>query len=194
MDTYITGAAIKSLRERRRLTQSQLADRLSVSDKTISKWETGRGLPDVSLLEPLASALGVSLPELLSGEQVINTNRSANLLRARFYVCPLCGNILHTSGPALISCCGVQLPPLEAEEPDADHAALVEPVEDEYYISFRHPMSKDHFLSFAAWRTGDRLELVKLYPEGGAEARLHCRGQGVLFWYCNRHGLFRQKL
>ena len=113
MDTYITGAAIKSLRERRRLTQSQLADRLSVSAKTISKWETGRGLPDVSLLEPLAAALGVSLPELLSGEQVINTNRSANLLRARFYVCPLCGNILHTSGPAVISCCGVQLPPWE---------------------------------------------------------------------------------
>lgn len=194
MDTYITGAAIKSLRERRQLTQQQLAERISVSCKTISKWETSRGLPDVSLLEPLAAALGVSLPELLSGEQVINTNRSANLLRSRFYVCPLCGNILHASGDALISCCGVQLPPLEAEEPDPAHAALVEPVEDEHFVSFRHPMDKDHFLSFAAWRTGDRLELVKLYPEGSAGVRLHCRGRGTLLWYCSRHGLFQQKL
>ena len=194
MDTYITGAAIRTLRERRRLTQSQLADRLCLSDKTISKWETGRGLPDISLLEPLAAALGVSVPELLSGEQVINTNRSANLLRSSLYVCPICGNILHASGSALVSCCGVTLPPLEAEEPDEDHAAAVEIVDDEYYISFSHPMSKDHYISFAALRTGDRLELVKLYPEGGAGVRLGRRGRGTLLWYCNRHGLFCQKL
>lgn len=194
MDAYITGSAIRTLRERRRLTQAQLAERISVSDKAVSKWETGRGLPDVSLLEPLSTALGVSLPELLSGEQVRNVNRSANLLRARFYVCPLCGNILHAAGDALISCCGLPLPPLEAEEPDPSHTVSLQPVEDEFYLTFRHPMSKDHFLSFAAWRTGDRLELVKLYPEGGAETRLRCRGQGVLLWYCNRHGLFQQAL
>lgn len=194
MDAYITSTAIKSLRERRRLTQQQLAERLSVSCKTISKWETGRGLPDVTLLEPLAAALGVSLPELLSGEQVVNTNRAANLLRAQFYVCPLCGNIFHAAGRALVSCCGVTLPPLEAEEPDEDHAATLEPVEDECYVTFHHPMDKDHCLTFIAWRTGDRLELVKLYPEGSAGTRLHCRGQGELLWYCNHHGLFRQRI
>ena len=72
MDNYITGAAVKRLREARRMTQAQLAQRLGVSDKAVSKWETGRGFPDVSLLEPLAGALSISVPELLSGEQVVN--------------------------------------------------------------------------------------------------------------------------
>ena len=81
MNTYITAPTIKALREQKKLTQAQLADQLSVSHKTISKWETGKGLPDISLLEPLAKALGVSLPELFSGQPTINANRSANLLR-----------------------------------------------------------------------------------------------------------------
>ena len=64
---YVTGASIKRLRERRGLTQQQLADKMTVSDKTVSKWETGRGYPDISLVEPLAAALGVSIIELFSG-------------------------------------------------------------------------------------------------------------------------------
>ena len=115
MNHYVTGAAIKALREKKRLTQQQLAEKLSVSDKAVSKWETGKGFPDISLLEPLASVLQVSLPELLSGEQIINVNRSANLLKSNLYVCPVCGNIFHSTGSAMISCCGVTLPPLEAE-------------------------------------------------------------------------------
>ena len=100
------------------MTQAQLAEQLSVSDKTISKWETCKGLPDISLLEPLAKALRVSVPELLSGEQIVNRNQSANLKRASLYVCPVCGNILCSSGNALISCCGIVLPPLETEKGD----------------------------------------------------------------------------
>lgn len=111
MDNYITGAAVKRLREARRMTQAQLAQRLGVSDKAVSKWETGRGFPDVSLLEPLAGALSISVPELLSGEQVVNSNRAANILRSSLYVCPVCGNIIHASGAAVVSCCGVALPP-----------------------------------------------------------------------------------
>ena len=95
MNHYITGAVIKQLREKKHLTQAQLAEKLCVSDKAISKWETGKGFPDISLLESLANVLQVSVPELLSGEQVINTNRAANLLRSKFYVCPICGNVLH---------------------------------------------------------------------------------------------------
>ena len=107
MDHYVTGAAIRQLREKKKMTQTQLAQRLSVSDKTVSKWETGRGLPDITLLEPLAGALGVSLPELLSGEQIVNQNRAANLLRGKFYVCPICGNVICASGAAVVSCCGI---------------------------------------------------------------------------------------
>ena len=194
MNNYITGAAIRALREQQRLTQSQLAEKLGVSDKAVSKWETGKGFPDISLVEPLANALRVSVPELLSGEQIVNTNRSANLLKSNFYVCPICGNILHTTGPALVSCCGVTLPPLEAEAPDEAHQISCEVIENEYFISSRHPMTKDHHLSFVAFCSGDRFDLVKLYPEGDVAVRFFVRGHGLLYWYCNHHGLFRRTI
>ena len=194
MDHYITGSSIKTLRERCGLTQAQLAEQLSVSDKTVSKWETARGLPDITLLEPLAAALHVSLPELLSGEFITNTNRSANLLRSRLYVCPVCGNILHASGAAGISCCGVTLPPLEAETPEETHAAQIEEIEHELYVTIPHEMTKTHYISFLAYVTGDRFELVRLYPEGAAAACFFRRGHGRLLWYCNKHGLFEQKV
>ena len=194
MNQYVTGAVIKSLRERRSLTQAQLADRLGVGDKAVSRWETGRGFPDITLLEPLAGALGVSVIELLAGEAVSNRNRAGNLSRSRLYVCPICGNVLHSAGGAVVSCCGVVLPPLETEDPDDGHALRREAVEDEWLVSLDHPMTKEHYISFLAWVSTDRLELVKLYPEGPAAARLRCRGMGRLYAYCSRHGLFSIKI
>ena len=194
MNTYVTGPAIRQLREARHMTQSELAEKLGVSSKTVSKWETARGLPDITLLQPLAQALGVSVIELMNGEPITNRNVSANLLRGRFFVCPICGNVLHATGSAVISCCGVVLPPLEAEESDDDHAVTVEHVEDEHFITVRHPMEKTHFISFLAFVTTDRVQMIKLYPEGGAHTRLQLRCMGHLYWYCNRHGLFRKKV
>lgn len=194
MDLYVTGAAIRRLREARGLTQAQLAAMLEVSDKAVSKWETARGLPDISLLEPLSAALGVSVTELLSGDQVTNRNRGANMLRSHFYVCPLCGNVIHAAGQAVVSCCGVTLPPLEAEEPDKAHTLTMEPVEDETFLRLDHPMTKTHYISFLACLTGDRCQLVRFYPEGNGECRLRLSRGGVLYYYCNRHGLFRQKV
>ena len=194
MNTYVTGAAIKSLRERRGMTQTELADKIGVSSKTVSKWETARGLPDITLLQPLAQALGVSVIELMNGEPITNRNVSANLLRCKMHVCPICGNVVHAMGNALVSCCGVTLPALEAEEGDDDHAVSIEGVEDEHFITVNHPMTKAHFISFVAFVTSDRMQLVKFYPEGNAETRLQLRGRGQLYWYCNRHGLFRKKI
>ena len=194
MNNYVTGGTIKSLREKRNLTQAELADKIGVSSKTVSKWETGKGLPDITLLQPLASALGVSLIELMNGEPIANQNVSGNMLRSKFYVCPLCGNIIHTTGAALISCCGITLPALEAEEPDDDHGVTVEHVEDEHFITVPHPMTKGHYISFIASVTSDRLQMVKLYPEGNAETRLQLRGRGYLYCYCNQHGLFKKKI
>ena len=193
MNTYVTGATVKQLREAKHITQAELAERIGVSSKTVSKWETGKGLPDISLLQPLAQALGISVIELMNGEQITNRNVSANMLRTKFYVCRICGNILHSTGSALVSCCGVTLPPLEAEEPDDDHAVTVEHVEDEHFLTVHHAMTKQHFISFAAFVTSDRIQMVKLYPEGNAETRLQLRGRGYLYYYCNRHGLFRKK-
>ncbi len=194
MDHYVTGTVIKALREKQGMTQAELAKKIRVSDKTVSKWETGRGFPDVSLLEPLSTALHISVPELLCGQAIVNRNRSANMMRSRFYVCPVCGNVVFARGDALISCCGIQLPALEAEEPDAAHSLKTERVEDEICVSAGHPMSKEHFLSFIAYMTPDDCEMKALYPEGNAETRFFLRGSGRLYAYCNRHGLFMQKV
>ena len=194
MNNYVTGTTIRHLREDRGMTQAELGEKIGVSSKTVSKWETAKGLPDITLLQPLAQALGISVIELMNGEPIINRNVSANLLRGKFYVCPLCGNIIHCTGSTVVSCCGISLPPLEAEAPDEDHGITIENVEDEHFITVRHPMSKAHFISFLAFVTCDRVQLVKLYPEGDAQTRLQLRGMGRLYWYCNRHGLFVKKL
>ena len=194
MNTYVTGSTIKQLREKRNMTQAELAERIGVSSKTISKWETAKGLPDISLLQPLARALGISVIELMNGEHIINKNVSANMLRSKFYVCPICGNVIYASGNAVVSCCGITLPALEAEEADNNHAVTIENVEDEHFITIHHPMTKAHYISFVAFVTSDRIQLVKLYPEGNAQTRLQLRGMGYLYYYCNQHGLFRKKI
>ena len=194
MDTYITGTAIRTLREKKGLSQQQLAERVGVSSKAVSKWETAKGLPDITLIEPLAKELGVSVMELMSGDAVINQNISSNILRSKFYVCPLCGNIIRTTGDTLISCCGITLPPLEAEDVDDDHEVTVEVVEDEHFITVKHDMTKSHFISFLAYLTSDRVQFVKLYPEGNAETRMQLRGRGYLYLYCNKHGLMKKRI
>ena len=183
---------IKRLRENIGLTQRQLADRLFVSDKAVSKWETGRGYPDVSLIEPLAAALGTSVIELISGDLVVNANRSFNMLKTKIYVCPLCGNVIAGAGEAVVSCCGITLPAAEAEEPTGEHTLSIERVEDEYLVSFAHEMTKTHYISFIVAVSGDGYELKKLYPEGSCEARFKMRGVRFFYYYCNRHGLFKK--
>ncbi|MBQ2160938.1 MAG: helix-turn-helix domain-containing protein [Firmicutes bacterium] len=191
MDRYVTGAVIRRLRESKKLTQEELADKLFVTSKAVSKWETGQGFPDISLLEPLAKALDISVIELLSGEDVKNSNRSFNMLRGKFYVCPVCGNVIRSTGEAVVSCCGITLPPAEPEEADDDHMIMKEVVEDEYYVTMDHPMTKDHYISFLAAVTDQGMEFVKLYPQGPCEARFKIRRLKYLYAYCNRHGLFR---
>lgn len=193
MDKYVTGAVIRKLRENKKMTQEELADTLFVSSKAVSKWETGQGFPDISLIEPLAKALDISVIELFSGEDIQNRNRSSNMLKSRFYVCPVCGNAVRSTGEALISCCGITLPPLEPENTEPDHDIRVEMVEDEYYVTIDHPMRKDHFISFLAAVSDSRVQFAKLYPEGNAEARFKIDGVRKLYAYCNRHGLFQLK-
>ena len=194
MDAYITGTTIRTLREKKGLTQAELAEQLGVSSKAVSKWETARGLPDIALIEPLAEALSISVAELMTGAQAVNKNGSSNILRSKFYVCPLCGNTLRSMGEAVISCCGIALPPLEAEEPDDGHSITIEQVEDEHFVTVHHPMTKEHFISFIAYLTADRVQFVKFYPEGNAETRLHLLGRGFLYLYCNQHGLMKRKI
>ena len=191
MDRYVTGAVIRKLREKKNMTQEELAGKLFVSSKAVSKWETGQGFPDISLIESLSRVLDISVIELLSGEDIKNNNRSSNMLKSRFYVCPVCGNVVRTIGESVISCCGIPLPALEAEEPDPDHEIRVEKIEDEYYVTMDHPMTKDHYISFFAAVTDNGVQTVKLYPESDAEARLIRSRVRYIYAYCNHHGLFR---
>lgn len=194
MINYVNNDGIRSLREELGLTQKELADQIGVSDKTVSKWETGRGLPDISVLGALAEALGVSLSELFAGAKTTNRNKSGNMQRSIFYVCPVCGNVIHAMGEGSFSCCGIALPRLETEAPDAEHTIKVELIDDEYYVSLAHPMSKDHYISFMAYVNWERLQLVKLYPEQEAAARFARFGRGILYVYCQKHGLYSIKL
>ena len=190
MNQYVSGTFIKHSREKRKLTQAQLAECLNVSDKTISKWETGRGYPDIVLLHPLAKALGLSVTELLAGESVCNNNRCFNMKRLNFYVCPICGNVITATGEAVISCYGITLLTLEVEDADSSHELRVEQVEDELYITTNHPITKEHYISFIAAVKEDGCELKKLYPEGGAEARFKKQNIRWLYYFCNQHGTF----
>lgn len=190
MNQYITGAVIKELREKNNMTQAELADKLCVSDKTVSKWETAKGYPDISLLEPIAKVFGISICELISGNTTNNVNVSANMMRSMFYVCPVCGNIIHCMGEAVINCHGMRLMPLEAEEADEHHDVSVEKVEDEFFVSIKHDMTKSHYISFIAAVSGDKIQMIKLYPEGNAEARVKISGVRKILFHCNRDGLF----
>ena len=194
MNNYITGKIIKELREKECITQNELAQLINVSDKTISKWETGKGLPDITLIEPLSKALKVSVIELMNGEYITNQNKASNLLKSRFSVCPICGNIIHTMGENINFCCGINLPVLEAENENKEHIIDCETIEDEYYIRINHDMSKNHYISFIAYVTNDRCEMVKLYPEQNAEVRFFKRGNGVIYIFCNKDGLFKKQL
>ena len=191
MNQYVTGSVIKRLREKCKLTQIQLAEKLNVSDKAVSKCETGRGFPDISMLEALAKVLNISVIELLSGKEISNSNKVANIKNSKMYVCPVCGNIIYSVGHAVISCCGIVLPPLEAEEDfNEAHKITVEKTEDEYFVQINHPMSKEHYISFIAAIQDDGIQIVKQYPEMNAQARFKIYGTRKIFAYCNHDGLF----
>lgn len=194
MENYVTSKIIKELRENKKMTQLELANVLNVSDKTISKWETGKGLPDISLIEPLAKALGVSIIELMKGEYIINENIASNMKKINFYVCPICGNVICSVGESVISCCGIVLPKLYAEDEDSKHDIEIRIIENEYYISMKHEMTKNHYISFIAYVTGDRVQIVKLFPEQNIEARFFNRGKGTIYIYCNKDGLFKKNM
>lgn len=193
MDCAKTGSLIRMLRLEKGLTQLQLADRLSLSDRTISKWETGRGAPDASLLPALAGALDVSIEALLRGELLPDSPDGGNMKNTKYFYCPDCGSLSLTTGGASLSCCGRTLTPLSPAKPDEAHALTLEPVEDEWYVTSEHPMTREHSISFAALVLPDRIQLIRTYPEWNFQLRIP-RRRGRLLWHCTAHGLFSQLL
>ncbi|WP_206459213.1 helix-turn-helix domain-containing protein [Anaerovorax sp. IOR16] len=192
MDCKKVGSLIYTLRKEKGMTQKEIADLMNISDKTISKWERGLGCPDVSLLSALSKILGVNIEEILLGGVNPNDIVGGNMKRIKFYVCPQCGNLLTATGEPVVSCCGRKLNELTAEKANEEHKLNIEHIEDELYVSAEHEMTKDHYISFAAFATGDKVFLVKQYPEWGLQFRLPKFGHGKLFFYCTKHGLYYQ--
>ena len=190
MNAEKIGLLIRRLRDESGLTQLQLARRLGVSDKAVSKWERGLGCPDVSLLPALSDVFRVDLERLLAGDLAEHGRLGGDMKRLRFHVCPVCGNLVVSMADAGVSCCGKKLDALSPRRPDGDEALSAEIVENDYFISSRHPMTREHFVSFVALVTGESVMVRKLYPEWDLQLRIPVFAHGVLLWYCTKHGLF----
>lgn len=194
MDTVKSSALIRALRREKGWTQQELADQLHVSARAVSKWETAGGFPDVSILPALSRLLGVDVEALLQGETGENETVAGNLNKARFHVCPNCGNLSICTGSAAVSCCGRPLSPLSARRATDEEMLRVESVEDEWFLTSAHPMRKEDYISFVAMLTGERLELLQTYPEWELSLRIPKRAHGKLLWFSTKHGLLWQPL
>jgi transcriptional regulator with XRE-family HTH domain len=189
MDQVKTGKLIKQFRTGMGLTQRELAERINVSDKAVSKWENGNGCPDVSLLAALAGVFGTDIDVLLTGEIDKNESEKGNMKKLKFYVCGECGNIVTATSEAAVTCCGNRLAPLEPRKADESEQLKIEDIGGEWFISSDHPMTKEHYISFAAYQNESSIMMFKQYPEWGLQITLPMYRSGRIVWYCTKHGL-----
>jgi transcriptional regulator with XRE-family HTH domain len=195
LDSIKTGNLILKRRKEIGLTQRELGEQLNVSDKTISKWERGMGCPDIASINDLAEVLGVNATEILSGESLVNDNDSGNMKKTRLYVCPHCQNIITSTSDLILNCCGKKLIKLKAnKENDDSHTPKVEILDGDLFVKVDHEMEKGHYSTFIAFVTADKASVHKLYPEQNAEVRFPGAGHGILYAYCNRHGLWMKTI
>ena len=190
MDLSKNGALIRHLRKSKNMTQKQLAQQLGIEAKTVSKWETGHGFPDISLLSALADILETNEKTLIQGSCTIHAKQTGNMRNTKFHVCPHCDSVSQSIGQCQIFCCGKPIPPLSANCADDKHSIYITQIENDFYIEFHHEMSKEHFIAFAAYVGIDRTFIVRLYPEQDASVRIPQTYSGKLYYYCNQHGLF----
>lgn len=189
MDHIKTGKLIRYLRTRSGLTQKQLAERINVSDKAVSKWECGNGCPDISLLSELSDIFGTDIQILLSGEINRKETEKGDMKKLRFYVCKDCGNTITSTGEASVICCGNRLTALEPVKADESRMLGSEDIGGEWYISSNHEMTKEHYILFIAFVTDSSFTMFRQYPEWDININLPVHREGRLVWYCRRCGL-----
>lgn len=189
MDCVKIGKLIAKLRKEKKLTQKNVADALGIQNKTVSKWECGLGCPDLSLWPELSAILGVDMKQMMEGEITKKKPDIGNIDKVRFYVCPTCGNILVSTGSASIFCCGRKLERIQPMDPPVEIKITVEEIDTDYFITFYHPMTKEHYISFVAIVKNDRVLLNRLYPEQSPTCRFPIITGGKLYVYCIKHGL-----
>ena len=194
MNLSKNGKLLCDLRKAKGMTQKEVADKLGIVPKTVSKWETGHGFPDVSTVSALAEILGVSEKTILSGNLELNLEKASNMKRTKFYVCPHCGSFMQGTGNSQIVCCGKQIEALKAVSADDEHIINISEIEDDYYIEFNHEMTKEHYISFVSYVRFDRVLTIKLYPEQDSAVRFPKMYGGKIYFYCSKHGLFEYQM
>ncbi len=194
MDLSKSGKLLCDLRKAKGMTQKQVADKLGVLPKTVSKWETGHGFPDISVVSSLSDILGVSERILLSGNLTQNMREVGNMKKTKFHVCPQCGSIAQGIGECQVICCGKPVEVSESKGADESHSVSVSEIEDDLYIEFNHEMTKEHFITFVAFLGFDRILTIRMYPEQDSAVRFPRMSGGKLYFYCSKHGLFEYKI
>lgn len=141
--------------------------------------------------EEAVSFMGAVLPTLKHWRQVENRNVAGNLHKSVLYVCPSCGNVVWSSGEAVVSCCGDALEPLVAKANDGLLSAEVEVTEGIQRVRIAHPMTKDDHLLFVAAVGDDLVRIKRLYPEQEARAEFYLQGPCKIYAYGASCGLVK---
>ena len=141
--------------------------------------------------EEAVSFMGAVLPTLKHCRQAENRNVAGNLHKSVLYVCPSCGNVVWSSGEAVVSCCGDALEPLVAKANDGLLSAEVEVTEGIQRVRIAHPMTKDDHLLFVAAVGDDLVRIKRLYPEQEARAEFYLQGPCKIYAYGASCGLVK---
>ncbi|MBQ7858661.1 MAG: DUF2087 domain-containing protein [Faecalibacterium sp.] len=190
MDAEKIGALLHTLRTGAGYTQRQVAQALCVTEQAVSKWERGKGCPDLSLLPALADLYAVDLRALLAGQLKVSS-QGGNMRNLKIYFCPQCGNLAAQLGGAQLTCCGRPLAALQPRPAADGHLPTITAVEDEWYLEFDHPMTKQHHLTFVAQVGLDHYRLTRLYPEQQPALRLPKLARCTLLIGCSEGGLYK---
>lgn len=194
MDQIKTGMIIRQLRTEHHMTQAQLAEKIHVSDKAVSKWERGSGCPDISLLSALAEVFDTDIRVLLSGEMHRKESEKGNMKKIKFYICSHCGNIITATSEASVTCCGSLLNAQEPREAAESERLHVSEADGEWYVTSEHPMTKTHYISFVAYVNDRLVTICKQYPEWNLQATFPLTYSGRFVWYCTECGLLYQNI
>jgi len=190
MDCEKVGKFIFQLRKEKKMTQQQLGDKINVSNKTVSKWERGLGIPDASLWTDISEVLNADIGKMLLGELEPNPPDTGNISKTKFFVCSSCGNILTSTGIVSIACCGRILEEVKPIKGIEKYKINIEDTDVDYYVSVEHEMTKTHYISFMAFVKSDRMFLNRMYPEQMATTHVPSLNRGGrIYIYCVKHGL-----
>lgn len=192
VDKEKIGALIRSLRKEKSLTQKELAEKLNISDKTVSKWERGKGIPDISTLPVLSDVFGIEIEKMLEGEIRYEEFITENMEKTKYYICPQCGNIITSVKEISLSCCGRRLKSLTLNAAGERGRLGFLKKDTGYDILNHYPMTKDDYISFISIITEDRGLLIKTYPEWETQYHVGCFEKGIVVWYSKKDGLLYQ--